>query len=122
MSNRNHLSAFPSLAGGELTIRASGDADRATLRRLAQLDSTPLPRGPFLVAEVAGRALAAYSLSARRVIADPFQPTADLAALLEIRARQLDGRPEPADAVPVDEAPGDPMYLHSGVALNAQVR
>lgn len=74
-----------------VTIRSATGADRGVVERLAQLDSSPAPAGPYLIAERAGRPLAAYSLRDRRVIADPFQRTADVVALLEVRARQLDG-------------------------------
>jgi hypothetical protein len=65
-------------------------ADAAALSRLAQLDSAR-PPGPeqVLVAEVGGELRAALPLDGGPVIADPFQPTADLVAMLAERARQL---------------------------------
>ena len=42
------------------------------------------------MAEVDGRVLAALPLRDGRALADPFRRTADLVALLELRAAQLD--------------------------------
>ena len=75
----------------EVTIRAATADDRAELERLAGLDSTRLPAGPMLVAEVGDEFRAAYSVSERRAIANPFRRTAELVELLAMRARQLNG-------------------------------
>jgi hypothetical protein len=72
-----------------LTVRRSTSADRASLARLAALDSTSPPRGPALIAEADSRMLAALPLSSGRPIADPFEPTAELVALLELRRGQM---------------------------------
>jgi len=73
-----------------LTLRYAVPADTEALDRLAQLDSAHPPRGVVLVAEVGGEIRAAVSLDDPRVaIADPFQPTGELVALLEERTRQL---------------------------------
>ena len=73
-----------------LTIRRAVPADAAALDRLAQLDSAPHPAPvPTLVAEVAGELRAALPLDGGRAIADPFQPTAELVAILTKRARQI---------------------------------
>ena len=59
-------------------------------KRLAALDSASPPRGPALVAESPhARMIAALSLGSGRAIADPFEPTAEIVALLELRAAQL---------------------------------
>lgn len=93
LSNKAHDSARFELDDVRgITIRESNNSDRAMLEHLSQLDSQQLPSGPFLVAEAAGEVRAAYSLSQQRAIADPFQSTADLVALLKMRARQLNGR------------------------------
>ena len=78
----------------DITVRRSVSADRAELERLATLDSASPPRGPALVAESDARMIAALPLGAGRTIADPFEPTAEIVALLELRAAQLreDGR------------------------------
>jgi len=74
-----------------LTIRMAVTADTAALRRLAQLDSAPAPGPvPMLMAEVGGELRAALPLDGRPAIADPFQRTAELVAMLVERARQLE--------------------------------
>ncbi|MEA2331870.1 MAG: hypothetical protein QOH58_2008 [Thermoleophilaceae bacterium] len=72
-----------------ITVRRSVAADRTALDRLAALDSASPPRGPTLVAEADSRLLAALPLGSGRPIADPFEHTAEIVALLELRARQL---------------------------------
>jgi hypothetical protein len=76
-----------------ITVRRSVSADRGELERLAALDSTRPPRGPALVAEADSRMLAALPLGSGRPIADPFEPTAEVVALLELRAAQLAAGP-----------------------------
>jgi len=73
-----------------VTVRRSTSADQGALARLAALDSASPPRGPALVAEADSRVLAALPLGAGRPIADPFEPTAELVALLELRRTQMD--------------------------------
>ena len=71
-----------------IKIRLADEADSTTLIRLAALDSAPAPHGPVLVADLDGEIVAARSITPARSIADPFRPTADIRALLELRARQ----------------------------------
>jgi hypothetical protein len=66
------------------------------VERLAQLDSARRPSGPVLVAAVGGEPVAALPLDGGPAIADPFQPTAALVAVLELRVAQMRGRPSPA--------------------------
>lgn len=74
-----------------LTIRMAVPADTGALRRLAELDSAPRPQPvPMLVAEVGGELRAALPLGGGSPIADPFQRTAELIAMLSQRARQLE--------------------------------
>ena len=73
-----------------LTVRRSISTDRADLVRLAALDSGSPPRGPALIAEADSRMLAALPLGSGRAIADPFEPTAEITALLDLRRAQLD--------------------------------
>jgi hypothetical protein len=73
-----------------VTVRYAGAADAPALARLAALDSARPPRGPALIAEVGDRPLAALPLGSGRPIADPFEPTAELVALLQLRAAQLE--------------------------------
>jgi hypothetical protein len=77
-----------------LTVRPAVSADHAAIERLAALDSASPPRGSVLVAEADSRMLAALPLGSGRPIADPFEPTAEAVALLELRAAQLSGRRE----------------------------
>jgi hypothetical protein len=72
-----------------ITVRHAVAADLSSLARLAELDSGTPPRGPALVAEADSRVLAALPLGSGRPIADPFEPTAEIVALLRLRAEQL---------------------------------
>jgi hypothetical protein len=67
-------------------IRAARGSDGAQLERLAQLDSAEVPAGSLLVAESEGRLVAAIASSTGEAIADPFLPSADVLALLRMRA------------------------------------
>jgi hypothetical protein len=85
-----------------MTIRRAGAADLGSLALLATLDSAAPPAEPVLVAESEGRMLAAVPFDGGPAIADPFEPTAEIVALLELRARQIrahDGRR--TDGVPL---------------------
>ena len=73
----------------EITVRRAVAGDRSELARLAALDSATPPRGPALVAEADSRMLAPLPIGSGRPIADPFEPTAEVVALLELRAVQL---------------------------------
>src|SRR4051794_31284040 len=74
---------------GQVIVRAAHPSDATALGRLAALDSGHAPAGPALVAESDARILAALPLGSGRPIADPFEPTAELVALLELRRDQL---------------------------------
>lgn len=73
-----------------IVLRLCGETDAAALRRIAERDSTRPLAGPVLGAEVEGELRAAVSLRSRRVVADPFFPTAELVELLRARADHLD--------------------------------
>lgn len=73
-----------------VTVRRSGPGDDIGLARLAALDSARPLSGPALIAESGSRMLAALPLGSGRPIADPFEPTAELVALLELRKSQLE--------------------------------
>jgi hypothetical protein len=73
-----------------MVLRADRPTDAADLRRLAALDSTRPLRGRALVAEVEGRPVAAIGLDDARVVADPFEHTAEVVELLRVRAERLD--------------------------------
>jgi hypothetical protein len=72
-----------------VTIRRASVDDEAALRRLADLDSTRVPDGPTLMAEIAGQPVAAISVLSGDSFADPFVPTLELRRLLELRASHL---------------------------------
>ena len=76
----------PLTTAPSVLIRAARGSDGAELERLAQLDSAEIPAGSLLVAEADGRIVAAIASSTGEAIADPFLPTADVVALLELRA------------------------------------
>src|SRR5215208_4383547 len=76
-------------ASDSVTIRPAAPDDEAALRRLADLDSTRVPDGPVLMAEIAGQPVAAISVLSGDSFADPFVPTLELRRLLELRASQL---------------------------------
>jgi hypothetical protein len=73
-----------------VTVRRSTSGDESALARLAALDSASPPRGPALIAEADARMLAALPLGSGRPIADPFEPTAELVQLLELRRAQIE--------------------------------
>jgi len=75
----------------EMTIRRMdvSESDRASVARLADLDSREELEGPVLGIEVEGSLLAAISLATGEVVSDPFSRTAELRKVLELRAAQL---------------------------------
>ena len=89
MSNNHPQTHQHNGIDGPITLRRAGSDEYATLERLAQLDSAPALTGPCLIAERDLRPLAAIEIGSGRVIADPFERTADVVELLEARARVL---------------------------------
>ena len=89
MSNNHRPTHRHNGIDGTVTIRRAGSDEATTLARLAQLDSAPALTGPRLIAERDLRPLAAIEIGSGRVIADPFERTADVVELLETRARVL---------------------------------
>jgi hypothetical protein len=87
---------MPDYDTATIVIRPAYPDDADGIARLAALDSAPLPRGSLLVAESDGELCAALSTVSGTVIADPFFRTAELVALLQLRARGtavgMDGR------------------------------
>jgi len=65
-----------------LTLRLARPDDAATVRRLAQLDSSRPPSGRVLLAVVGSEPVAALSVDSGALVADPFRPTADVVAVL----------------------------------------
>jgi hypothetical protein len=76
-----------------VTVRFAVAGDACQLTRIAKLDSAPRPADPLLIGERAGQPIAALSLADGTVVANPFVPSADVVALLHLRARQLRGKP-----------------------------
>jgi hypothetical protein len=90
-----------SLDNSTLAIRLARPDDALAVRRLAALDDAPPLAGERLIALLDGEPVAAASLADGRTIANPFLPTADIVALLNLRARQLRRRDTPrAPATP----------------------
>ena len=65
-----------------VTVRPYLPEDRCSLWRLAALDDRRVPAEPVLVAEADGRLVAAVSKRTGEAVADPFEPTAHLVAML----------------------------------------
>jgi hypothetical protein len=72
-----------------ISVRLFAERDIDAIRRLAALDEKPVPIGGVLVAEQDDELVAALPLDGGPALADPFKPTADIVALLQLRARQL---------------------------------
>ena len=65
-----------------ITVRPYLPHDRHSLERLAALDDRRVPPQPVVLAEVNGRLMAALSAHTGEAVADPFEPTAHLVAML----------------------------------------
>ena len=94
-----------------LTIRHANAADEADLTRLAALDSSRVPSGELLVAQVDGNLVAALSVDTGAAIADPFEHTA---AIVDSMRAQVARVPR--------AAPGDPRPATSGGRRPRSVR
>jgi hypothetical protein len=81
-------------AGAVISLRLAASGDDAALEQLAELSGRVKAPGPWIVAEVDGQLWAALPLAGGEPLADPFRPTAELGALVSLRAKQL-GRDEP---------------------------
>lgn len=66
-----------------ITIRPAYADDDAAVRRLAALDDRRVPAGPLVLAEVDGDLRAAVSTADLTAIANPFESTAELVALVQ---------------------------------------
>jgi hypothetical protein len=76
-----------------VSIRRATESDHSLLERLAALDSSTVPSGDVLIAEVGDEPRAALEIATGAAVADPFHPTAHLVELLALRAARLrDGR------------------------------
>lgn len=83
------------MALDSVTIRLATAAEAETIGRVAQLDCSPAPPPPHLVAERDGVIQAVRSLRTGETVADPFRPTAELVELLRCRARGMGQTPAP---------------------------
>jgi hypothetical protein len=81
----------PPANGDGVTIRRSAPGDGPAISRLGRLEDRRPARGPYVVAERGGEVVAAVPISGGAPLADPFTWTADVVAMLELRARQLVG-------------------------------
>ena len=80
-----------------ILVRPARTVDADDLRRLAALDSARPLTGDVLIAVQGGDIAAAMSLDTGAVIADPFQPTANLVDLLRTAAHPAErSRPRAA--------------------------
>ena len=80
----------------ELVLRADRPTDEQALRQLAALDSVRPIKGRALLAEVDGRAVAAIGIDDGKVVADPFEHTAEVVEILKVRAERLEAKHESA--------------------------
>jgi hypothetical protein len=71
-----------------LTIRHANGADAAVLARLAALDSSRVPNGELLLADLDGTVVAALSIDTGAAIADPFEHTASIVDSLRAQAQR----------------------------------
>ncbi len=69
-----------------ITLRSAAASDAAALAHLAALDSRRVPSGDLLLAEREGRVVAAVAVGTLDSIADPFERTLDVVALLRRQA------------------------------------
>ena len=65
-----------------VTVRPYLPLDRRSLERLAAIDDRRVPPQPVLLAEAGGKLVAALSRRTGEAVADPFEPTAHLVAML----------------------------------------
>lgn len=73
-----------------IVIRRARRSDDRALAQLADLADRLAPPEPLLLAEADGKLVAAVSTSTGAVVSDPFVASADVVALLRLRATQLD--------------------------------
>jgi hypothetical protein len=75
--------------GAMISVRLATSGDDDALEQLAALSERVKSHGRWLIAEVDGQVWAAHPLAGGEALADPFLPTAELRALLSLRAKQL---------------------------------
>jgi hypothetical protein len=72
-----------------VTIRWATPEDSRQVAVLAQLDESPVPPAPLMLAFVGDELWVAASLGTGAAVSDPFRPSAEVAALVAARGRQL---------------------------------
>jgi hypothetical protein len=72
-----------------LTMRLAREEDATRLAQTTGVTRDLLPLPPLLIGEVAGRPVAALSLSDGAVVAERFDGVRDVVALLRVRAAQV---------------------------------
>ena len=85
--NGDRADTVPMTSPASLSLLATS-ADDGAVAYLSGLDDAERLTGAVLVAYDGDRPLAAMSLADGRTVADPFSRTADVVALLRLRARQ----------------------------------
>jgi hypothetical protein len=88
-SRRPHRRRTDAATDAPVLIRRATVSDGPAIARLAALDDRELPLGERLIAEVAGRPVAALELRSGATVADPFVPTSAVVELLDLRATQV---------------------------------
>jgi hypothetical protein len=86
---RGPIQSVPTSA--DVVIRHARPDEAGALAELAQLDSSRVPRGNVIVADVKGELWAAVSLDDGHAVATPFRPSGELTFHLSERARELRG-------------------------------
>jgi hypothetical protein len=89
-----------------ITLRLAGRGEEGAIERLGELSGRPRPPGAYLLAEVDGQPWAAVPLAGGEPLADPFRPTIELKALLNLRAAQLDATWRAGRSAEVVRLPG----------------
>lgn len=84
----------PAVDTTDIELRLCRADDDPALDRLAALAESALPAGRLVLATTRGRIVAALPLAGGPAIRDPFEHTAHLLPLLQLRAAQL-RQPEP---------------------------
>jgi hypothetical protein len=90
MESRSYTGSAAAAMHDGITIRRALPADASALEELAALDEAKPLAGDVIVAVVDGRIWAARSLEHARLVSDPFRPTAEARALLELRAAHVE--------------------------------
>ena len=106
----------PAATAETVVLRLSTVWDEDSLARLAELEGRTTPAGPHVVAEVGGAVVAALPLGRGPRLGDPFRPTAHLAPLLQLRAKQLRA------VTKRTRQEGESMYKTRGYPIDLRLR